>query len=108
MALDLGLTTRQVLSTLDAVAGSVRNHSHRLAQSLESCQPFPADAAASRTVASSHSFPTAAPFHLGLGAFHRGVGAALPTTPDPRGAVLESRARLSFLTTLCRPSFPGP
>ena len=45
---------------------------------------------------------------LPLGAFHRGVGEALPTPPDPRGAVLECRARLSFPTTLCRPSFPGP
>ena len=45
---------------------------------------------------------------LPLGALHRGVGEALPTTPDPRGAVPKSRARLSLLTTLCRPSFPGP
>ena len=51
MALDLGLTTRQLLSAMDGVADVVRNHSDRLAGTLERAQSVPADEAAFRTAA---------------------------------------------------------
>ena len=38
MALDLGLTTRQLLSAMDGVAASVRSHSDRLAETIDRAQ----------------------------------------------------------------------
>ena len=51
MALDLGLTTRQLLSAMDGVAASLRDHGDRLAQTLERARAIPADQAAFRTSA---------------------------------------------------------
>ena len=51
MALDLGLTTRQLLSAMDAVADAVRSHGDRLARTLERTRSVPADEAAFRTAA---------------------------------------------------------
>ena len=51
MALDLGLTTRQLISAMDGVADAVRNHGHRLAQTLERARSVSADEAAFRTAA---------------------------------------------------------
>ena len=51
MALDLGLTTRQLLSARDGVAQSSHNRSQRLADTLERRLGIPADAAAGRTAA---------------------------------------------------------
>ena len=51
MALDLGLATRQLLSALDGVADAVRDHGHRLTDTLERAQTVPADQAAFRTAA---------------------------------------------------------
>ena len=51
MALDLGLTTRQLLSAMDGVADAVRNHGDCLAQTLERARSVPADEAAFRTAA---------------------------------------------------------
>ena len=51
MALDLGLTTRQLLSAMDGVAASVRDHGHRLTGTLERARSVPADEAAFRTAA---------------------------------------------------------
>ena len=51
MALDLGLTTRQLLSAMDGVADAVRDHGDRLDQTLERAQSVPADEAAFRTAA---------------------------------------------------------
>ena len=46
MALDLGLATHQLLPPLDGVTQSSRNHSQRLADTLERGLGIPADAAA--------------------------------------------------------------
>ena len=51
MALDLGLATRQLLSAMDGVAASVRDHGHRLTDTLERAQTVPPDEAAFRTAA---------------------------------------------------------
>ena len=51
MALDLGLTTRQLLSAMDGVADAVRDHGDRLDQTLERASSVPADEAAFRTAA---------------------------------------------------------
>ena len=51
MSLDLGLTTRQLLSAMDGVADAVRNHDDRLAQTLERARSVPGDEAAFRTAA---------------------------------------------------------
>ena len=51
MALDLGLATRQLLSALDGVAASVRNHGDRLVETLDRAQIVPPDQAAFRTAA---------------------------------------------------------
>ena len=51
MALDLGLTTRQLLSAMDGVAAAVRDHCNRLDQTLERARSVPADEAAFRTAA---------------------------------------------------------
>lgn len=51
MALDLGLTTHQLLSAMDSVAASVRNHGDRLAQTLNRARIVPPDEAAFRTAA---------------------------------------------------------
>ena len=51
MALDLGLTTRQLISAMDGVADAVRNHGDRLTGTLErACSVLP-DEAAFRTAA---------------------------------------------------------
>ena len=49
MALDLGLTTRQLLFAMDGVAASVRSHGDRLAGTLERARSVPADEATFRT-----------------------------------------------------------
>ena len=41
MALDLGLTTRQLLSAMDGVADAVRDHGDRLGQTLERARSVP-------------------------------------------------------------------
>ncbi len=51
MVLDLGLTTRQLLSAMVAVADAVRDHGDRLAQTLERAQSVSAHEAAFRTAA---------------------------------------------------------
>ena len=51
MALDLGLTTHQLLSAMDGVADAVRDHGDRLDRTLERAQSVPADEAAFRTAA---------------------------------------------------------
>ncbi len=51
MALDLVLTTHQLLSAMDGVADAVRSHGHRLTGTLERAQYVPADEAAFRTTA---------------------------------------------------------
>ena len=51
MALDLGLTTHQLLSALDGVADAVRSHGDRLAGTLERARSVPPDEAAFRTAA---------------------------------------------------------
>ena len=51
MALDLGLTTHQLLFAMDGVAASVRSHGDRLSQTLDRARAISADEAA---------FPTAA------------------------------------------------
>ena len=51
MALDLGLTTRQLLSALDDVALASRTHAQRLNDTLERRLNRSADAAARRTAA---------------------------------------------------------
>ena len=51
MALDLGLTTHQLLSARDGVAQSSHNRSQRLADTLERRLGIPAGAAAFRTAA---------------------------------------------------------
>ena len=74
MALDLGLTTRQLLSAMDGVADAVRNHGDRLAQTLERACSVPADEAAFRTAAVGRR-----PF--------------ISTPPDPRACWIASRRR---------------
>ncbi len=51
MALDLGLTTHQLLSAMDGVAASVRSRGDRLSETLERAHSVPADEAAFRTAA---------------------------------------------------------
>ena len=51
MALDLGLTTRQLLSALYDVALASRTHAQRLNDTLERRLGIPAGAAAGRTAA---------------------------------------------------------
>ena len=51
MALDLGLTTRQLLSAMDGVADAVRDHGDRLTGTLEGARSVPADEAAFRAAA---------------------------------------------------------
>ena len=51
MALDLGLTTRQLLSAMDSVAAAVHSHGDRLTGTLERAQSVPADGAAFHTAA---------------------------------------------------------
>ena len=51
MALDLGLTTHQLLSAMDGVADAVRDHGDRLDRTLERARSVPADEAAFRTAA---------------------------------------------------------
>ena len=51
MALDLGLTTRQLLSALDDVALASRSHAQRLNYTLERGLNLSADAATRRTAA---------------------------------------------------------
>ena len=51
MALDLGLTTRQLMSAMDGVADAVRSHGDRLAATLERARSISADEAAFRTAA---------------------------------------------------------
>ncbi len=49
MALDLGLTTHQLLSAMDGVADAVRDHGDCLAEIVDRAQSVPADEAAFRT-----------------------------------------------------------
>ena len=51
MALDLGLTTHQLLSTMDGVAASVRSHGDRQAETVERAQIVPYGDADGRTAA---------------------------------------------------------
>ena len=51
MALDLGLTTRQLLSALNDVAPASRSHAQRLNYTLERGLNLSADAATRRTAA---------------------------------------------------------
>ena len=51
MALDLGLTTHQLLSTLDGVVSDARTRGHRLDDAVERALAVPADEAAFRTAA---------------------------------------------------------
>ena len=54
MALDLGLTTRQLLSAMDSVAGSARNRGHRLIETLDRAHDIDTSEAESRTAAVGH------------------------------------------------------
>ena len=51
MALDLGLTTHQLLSTLDGVVNDATTRAHRLDDAVERAFDVPADEAAFRTAA---------------------------------------------------------
>ena len=51
MALDLGLTTYQLLSALDAVAPNIQSRSRRLDDAIDRALAVPADEAAFRTAA---------------------------------------------------------
>ena len=51
MALDLGLTTYQLLSALDGVAPDIQSRSRRLDDAIDRALAVPADEAAFRTAA---------------------------------------------------------
>ena len=58
MALDLGLTTRQLLSAMDGVAHAIRNRGDRLAETVERAGFVPAAEAAFRTAPVGTAKPT--------------------------------------------------
>ena len=51
MALDLGLTTYQLLSALDGLAPNIQSRSRRLGDAIDQALAVPADEAAFRTAA---------------------------------------------------------